>query len=163
MTRRSMFQVLTCGAALLGAVLGIGVGVTRTAALEMRSEPVVLRPHDIRWEARGEGVRAAVLHGDPDQPGPFTLRLEYPAGYRKGPHTHPRDAYVTVLKGRYFRGYGNTFDESDAFELTPGTFSVNPGGVSHYEWTTEPAVLQVHAVGPWATTYVDPDIQTSER
>lgn len=164
MTRQSIFQVLTSVAALLGTVVAINVGVIRTAALETRSEPVVLRPHDIRWEERGEGVRAAVLHGDPDQPGPFTLRLEYPAGYRKGPHTHPRDAYVTVLEGSYFRGYGNTFDESDAFELTPGTFSVNPGGVSHYEWTTEPAVLQVHAVGPWATTYVDPDnLQDSER
>ena len=104
---------------------------------------------------RSTGVEVAVLQGDPAKPGPFTLRLRYPAGYRKGPHYHPRDAYVTVLSGGYFRGYGNTEDESKAFELTPGTFSVNPGGVSPYEWTTMPAELQVHATGPWETVYVD--------
>jgi hypothetical protein len=64
---------------------------------------------------------------------------------------------VTVLEGTYFRGYGNTVRESEAHRLTPGTFSLNPAGVSHYEWTTEPAVLQVHAVGPWATTCVNAD------
>ena len=55
------------------------------------------------------------------------------------------------------RTYRNTVDESQAFRLTPGTFSLNPGGVAHYEWTTEPATLQVHADGPWRTTYVDAD------
>ena len=60
-----------------------------------------------------------------------------------------------MLEGRYFRGYGTSFDEAGTHELTPGTFSVNPGGVPHYEWTTEAAVLEVHAVGPWQTTYVD--------
>ncbi len=156
MTREAIYRKLISGGAMLGMVGAMAVGATRTAALDgKRSEPVVLRPHDIRWQERGEGVRVAVLYGDPSQAGPFTLRLEYPAGYRKGPHTHPKDAYVTVLEGSYFRGYGDTFDEAVAFQLTPGTFSVNPAGVSHYEWTTEPAVLQVQAAGPWSTTYVD--------
>ena len=118
-------------------------------------EPIVKKPEDLVWMTRATGVEVAVLQGDPAKPGPFTLRLRYPAGYRKGPHYHPRDAYVTVLSGGYFRGYGNIEDESKAIALTPGTFSVNPGGVSHYEWTTEPAELQVHATGPWETVYVD--------
>jgi len=101
------------------------------------------------------GPAAAVLYGDQNQPGPFVLRLQYPAGYRKGPHYHPGDAQVTVLSGSYFRGYGHRVDETQAFRLTPGTFSVNPGGVAHYEWTTEPAILEVHAEGPWRTIYVD--------
>lgn len=156
MTRRAIHWALVSGAATLGMLGVIGAGATRTAALDQgMSDPVVLRPDDLRWQKRGDGVRVAVLHGDPGQAGPFTLRLKYPAGYRKDPHTHPNDAYVTVLEGSYFRGYGNTFDEAAAFRLTPGTFSVNPAGVSHYEWTTEPAYLQVQAVGPWSTAYVD--------
>ena len=112
-------------------------------------------PGDLNWTERSSGVKVAVLQGDPDKPGPFTLRLQYPAGYSKEPHYHPNDAYVTVLSGGYFRGYGNVFDETKAFELTSGTFSVNPAGVSHYEWTTMPATLQVQATGPWTTVYVD--------
>ena len=122
----------------------------------MDDAPVVLSPDALTWTERAEGVRVAVLYGDPDKPGPFVLRLQYPAGYRKAPHHHSGDAQVTVLSGSYFRGYGNVVDEPTALQLTPGTFSVNPGGVVHYEWTTEPAMLEVHGDGPWLTTYVDP-------
>lgn len=117
--------------------------------------PVVRHPSELSWTLLPSGVERAVLQGDPAEPGPFTLRLRYPAGYRKAPHYHPRDAFVTVLSGEYFRGYGNEVDESAAIRLTPGTFSVNPGKVSHFEWTTMPAEIQVHATGPWETVYVD--------
>lgn len=126
-------------------------------ALPGGEEPVVLEPEDLRWTRRESGVQVAVLQGDPSAEGTFTLRLRYPAGYRKEPHFHPRDAYVTVLEGSYYRAYGNTFDESKGIPLTPGTFSVNPAEVAHYEWTTEPALIQVTAVGPWTTVYVDPE------
>lgn len=134
---------LLAGAALLAAPSG------------KTPEPIVVHSQDLVWTERPSGVKVAVLQGDPALPGPFTLRLQYPAGYRKGPHYHPGDAYVTVLSGGYFRGYGSTFDESKGIELKPGTFSVNPSRVSHYEWTTQPAMLQVHAEGPWTTVYVD--------
>lgn len=117
--------------------------------------PIVRNPEDLVWTLLPSGVERAVLQGDPSEPGPFTLRLRYPAGYEKGPHYHPRDAFVTVLSGEYFRGYGNRVDQSGGIRLTPGTFSVNPGKVSHYEWTTMPAEIQVHATGPWETVYVD--------
>ena len=123
------------------------------------TSPTVLAPTDLTWTERPTGVKVALLHGDPNEPGPFTIRLQYPPGYRKTPHFHPRDAYVTVLSGGYYRGYGTTFDKSKGIQLTPGVFSVNPGGVSHYEWTTKPAVLQVSATGPWETIYVDADGQ----
>ena len=137
------------------AILLLALSLSSTLVVALGETPVVKRPEDLVWMERPSGVRVAVLQGDPEKPGPFTLRLQYPAGYRKGPHFHPRDAYVTVLSGSYFRGYGATVDESGAFELTPGTFSVNPGRVSHYEWTLVPAELQVHATGPWETVYVD--------
>lgn len=131
----------------------LAVAASATAA----EEPIVLKSEDLVWTERSSGVRVAVLQGDPAAEGPFTLRLQYPAGYRKEPHYHPGDAYVTVLDGGYYRGYGSEFDESKGIELTPGTFSVNPAGVSHYEWTTMPALIQVTAMGPWKTIYVDPE------
>lgn len=149
---------------LLASIVAIVATLLPTSAfVTPREEPVVKKPEQLVWMDRASGVKVAVLQGDPEQPGPFTLRLKYPAGYRKGPHIHPRDAYVTVLSGSYYRGYGNTADESKGIELTPGTFSVNPGGVSHYEWTTMPAEIQVHANGPWETVYVDPEGRPQQR
>ncbi len=156
----SRLSLLLCSVALLlafGVCLSADPARSDSQPPEGSAEPLVVRSEDLQWTERPSGVRVAVLQGDPSAPGPFTLRLQYPAGYRKGPHHHPRDAYVTVLSGRYYRGYGSRFDESRREELTPGTFSVNPGGVNHYEWTTEPALIQVHAVGPWETIYVDDD------
>jgi hypothetical protein len=127
-----------------------------------RPKPIVKKPADLVWVHQPSGVEVAVLQGDPSRRGPFTLRLRYPAGYRKAPHYHPKDAFVTVLSGGYFRGYGNRFDEASGIELTPGTFSMNPGKVSHYEWTTMPAELQVHATGPWGSVYVDEEGQPLE-
>lgn len=132
-------------ALLLGALTGSAVP----------GQPVVKNPKDLKWNERPGGVYVAVLHGDPERPGPFVLRLKYPAGYHKAPHYHPADAFVTVLAGKYFRGYGPVERPSEAVELVPGTFSVNPAGVSHYEWTEEPAELQVQATGPWESVYVD--------
>lgn len=117
--------------------------------------PVVITADALRWETSSSGVQVARLYGDPEAAGPFGLRLRYPAGYRKEPHHHPHDAFVTVLSGSYYRGYGTSFDRSRGILLVAGTFSVNPAGVSHYEWVEEPAELEVHAVGPWSSAYVD--------
>jgi hypothetical protein len=142
----------------IGLALGLAAcDMTHADQMQALPPPVVLAPSDLEWVVLPTGVKRAVLFGDSSQPGPFALRLEYPKGYRKAPHFHPNDAYVTVLSGEYYRGYGDTVDESKGIALTPGTFSVNPAGVSHFEWVPEHAVLEVHATGPWATVYVDAD------
>jgi uncharacterized RmlC-like cupin family protein len=119
------------------------------------SKDVITREAALRWETKPSGVQVAVLYGDTARAEPFGLRLKYPAGYRKDPHYHPYDAFVTVLSGSYYRGYGTTFDREKGIHLVTGTFSKNPAGVSHYEWVEEPAELEVHALGPWGTAYVD--------
>jgi len=138
------------------------VAIVAVTHADNSDTPIVRNPQDLTWTLLPSGVERAVLQGDPSKPGPVTLRLRYPAGYQKGPHYHPRDAFVTVLSGEYFRGYGNRVDESSGIRLTPGTFSVNTGKVTHFEWTTMPAEIQVHATGPWETVYVDEDGEAVE-
>lgn len=153
LTYLSIIRVSIPLAALLLAT-SCDTGPVRSAA---RTSATTTRADALRWETLESGVRIAVLYGDRTKAQPFGLRLRYPAGYRKEPHYHPSDAFVTVLSGSYRRGYGNAFDESRGIQLVAGTFSVNPAGVAHFEWVEEPAELEVHATGPWGSVYVDAD------
>ena len=129
-----MMKVSKVSVSIVALVVAAFVALTHADEGDI---PIVKTPEDLVWTPLASGVERSVLQGDPAKPGPFTLRLRSPAGYEKAPHYHPRDAFVTVLSGEYFRGYGNRVDESAAIRLTAGTFSVNPGKVSHYEWNDD--------------------------
>jgi quercetin dioxygenase-like cupin family protein len=102
------------------------------------------------------GARLAVLEGDPSKAGPFTMRLEMPAGYRIPPHFHQVDEHVTVISGAFQVGMGDRFDEGKLSTLPPGTFGVIPPGMRHFARADKATVIQLHGVGPWGLTYVNP-------
>lgn len=102
------------------------------------------------------GAQAAVLAGDPSQPGEFTLRLKLPAGYRIPPHWHPARENVTVISGETYLGMGDKWDESKGQKLVAGDYVYMEPGTRHFAWTTSETVLQVHATGPWKLNYVNP-------
>jgi len=105
------------------------------------------------------GARLAVLEGDPSKAGPFTMRLAMPAGYRIPPHFHQADEHVTVISGAFQVGMGETFDEGKLSTLPPGTFGVIPPGMRHFARADKATVIQLHGVGPWELTYVNPAAQ----
>jgi quercetin dioxygenase-like cupin family protein len=104
------------------------------------------------------GAEMAVLQGDPSKPGEiFTVRLRLPKGYILPPHRHPTDENVTVISGAFQVGIGDVFD---AHALLPtlheGGFITAPANVSHFAQTKGRTVVQVHAIGPFEMTYVNP-------
>jgi len=102
------------------------------------------------------GASAAVLDGDPSKSGLFTLRLMFPAGYRIAPHFHPADEHVTVISGRLNVGMGDQVDKKKGTALHPGAFGVIPANMHHFAWASERTVIQLHGMGPWKLTYVNP-------
>jgi hypothetical protein len=119
----------------------------------------MVAPDQMQWTAvpaLPPGAMGVVLEGPLDQPGPFTLRLRLPAGYRIPPHWHPAVERVTVLSGTFLMGLGERFDEAALTRLQAGSLAIMPVGVRHFAMTTEPTELQLHGTGPWAITYVDP-------
>jgi hypothetical protein len=102
------------------------------------------------------GSKAALLSGDPGQPGPFTVRAQMPAGYRIPPHWHATEENLTVLSGALGMGMGDTFDESSLRELKPGGFVHMDPNMRHYLLAKAETVIQVHGMGPFAITYVNP-------
>jgi quercetin dioxygenase-like cupin family protein len=125
----------------------------------------VLTPEHLNWgPAPGilpAGARLAVLDGDPSKAGPYTMRLEMPAGYRIPPHFHKVDEHVTVISGAFQVGMGDTFDEDKLTTLPPGTFGVIPPGMRHFARADKATVVQLHGMGPWGLTYVNPADQPS--
>ena len=102
------------------------------------------------------GAKVVALEGDPAKAGPFTIRLKLPANYRVAPHWHPADEHVTVIAGTFALGMGETFDETKLEELGVGGFAMMRTGTRHFAWSKDGAVVQLHGIGPWGLTYVNP-------
>jgi quercetin dioxygenase-like cupin family protein len=110
-----------------------------------------------------KGASFAVVSGDPGQPGLFAVRLKMPAGYRIAPHWHPTDEHVTVLSGTLALGMGDQLDEKAMKELPSGGYALLPAEMHHYALAKTDAIVQVHGVGPFALTYVNPADDPSKR
>lgn len=151
----------------LAAVLAAVTLVVPAAAQELAGAQeipagaahIALEASDLQWQPAPAilppGARIAVLEGDPTQAGPFTIRLEVPAGYKVPPHTHPETEHVTILSGRAGIGLGETWDGEKIEYAGPGGFFVMATGIAHFAMIEEDSVIQVHAVGPWRLDYVN--------
>ena len=102
------------------------------------------------------GAKFAVLQGDPSKAELFTVRLEFPAGYTIPPHFHPTDEHVTVISGTFLVGMGDKADFTHPVVLTAGGFITAPANGHHFARARGRTIVQVHAMGPFALTYVNP-------
>ena len=134
-------------------------GVPNTASAD-RS----LRPGDnqIVWSPAPPifppGAQFAVLQGDPSKAGEiFTIRLRFPSGYILPPHTHPTPEYVTVIRGNFLAGMGEDFSRAALTRFDAGDFATMPAAMAHFATTRGVTEVQVHAIGPFALTYVHPE------
>jgi quercetin dioxygenase-like cupin family protein len=119
-----------------------------------------IRSEDIEWKAFAAfppGARLAVLVGDPEQPGPYVIRVRLPAGVRMMPHKHAEDRIYTVLSGVFYIGLGEEFDENLLSAYGVGSVLVLPGGQAHFHWARSGEyITQVSAIGPLGLSYVHP-------
>ena len=130
------------------------------AQVHHMSNHIMVMPKDIKWVDGPVGLppggKVAILEGDPSKPGMFTMRGQVPANYQIKPHTHPADEHITVLKGILYMGMGETYDEKSAIAIPMGGYAVMKAGTVHYAFTRGECIVQIHGVGPWGITYVNP-------
>ncbi|MGA9389530.1 MAG: alpha/beta fold hydrolase [Candidatus Sulfotelmatobacter sp.] len=102
------------------------------------------------------GIQTAVLKGDPNESGVYTIMLRVPPHTQIAAHSHRDDRVATVVSGTWHIGYGDKFDESKLKALSPGSFYTEPPGRNHFAETgDEPVVVQITGFGPSSTEYVD--------
>jgi hypothetical protein len=114
---------------------------------------------DLKWvdvPSLPPGAKIAVIEGPLNQAVPFTFRLKMPANYRIPAHWHPAIEHVTVLSGTFHMGLGDKLDTTKTQALTPGGVAIMQPQTHHFGWTSEETIVQLHGVGPWGVTYVDP-------
>lgn len=152
-----------------GMVAGIIVLTSLTAASvraqEQRatrgdtgSDKVIrLTPDEIAWTAGPPmlppGAGMAVIEGSFSRPGPFTVRLKFPANYQIPPHWHPVKVTVTVISGSFNMGFGDELDTGKGKMLPAGSI-FEMARIHHFGWTTEETIIQEHGIGPLSVNYL---------
>lgn len=142
-----------------GGVKASGVALAEATPADAVPQHVVVAPAAIKWlnfPLGGPGVKAAVISGDPDKPGPFVLRIKSPAGAKVPPHWHPGDEHLTILAGTFAVGMGDVFDAKKMKALPPGAYALLPRDMHHFAQSKTATIVQVHGMGPFQINFVNP-------
>jgi hypothetical protein len=130
---------------------------------QTKTKPMAIQmaPAQMKWGPAPPGLppgaEVAILSGDPSKDGkPFVLRLKVPSGYKVMPHYHPKAEHLTVISGTFFFGMGDKFDMKAGHAYGVGSYLNAPAEMHHYAWAKGSTVVQVHGIGPFAITYVNP-------
>jgi quercetin dioxygenase-like cupin family protein len=97
----------------------------------------------------GPAEEFATIVGDRAKPGLYIQLVRWPPHATLKAHSHPDDRYVMVLRGTFYHGIGEKFDESKLETRPAGSFFTEPKGVRHFGMTKdEEAVLYFVGTGP---------------
>ena len=104
------------------------------------------------------------VSGDFTKPGdPFVFRIHQDAGYITLPHTHPIDENITVVRGSWSLGMGRRFNRAALEPMDTGTFGIAPKNMAHFAWSKTETILQIHGIGPFTSTVVEPVYELTDR
>ena len=99
----------------------------------------------------------AVLFDDPAKPGFYVVRVKFPPGAHSNPHFHSQDRHITVIKGVWWMGTGDTLDFNKAVPLKAGSYAFHPAGGVHWDGAAdEETIVQIAGMGPVETVEVGP-------
>jgi quercetin dioxygenase-like cupin family protein len=112
---------------------------------------------DLKWTPIIKGCDLASVSGDSDVEGaPFVVRLRCEDGAKIPAHWHPTDENVTVLKGTFLVGMGESFDEAKLQTMNVGNFVTMPKEMRHFAISKGETIVQVHGAGPFKVNWVNP-------
>jgi len=123
---------------------------------EIRETHKIVHFGDLKWTPIIKGCDLAPVAGDMNAEGePFVLRIRCADGSKIPAHWHPRDENVTVLKGTFLVGMGESFDESKLQTMNVGNFVTVPKEMRHFAMSKGETIVQVHATGPFKVNWVN--------
>ena len=123
------------------------------------SAHTMVTPGDLKWAdvpSLPPGANVAVIEGPLNEAVPFTFRLKFPADYKIPAHWHPAIEHATVISGTVNFGIGDKFDAAKTKPLSAGSVVIMQPKTNHFVWTKQETIVQIHGIGPWGITYVNP-------
>jgi hypothetical protein len=151
------------------SALVVAIGASLAAAQSAGTMGKAVTPAQIVWGKAPPGmppaVQAAVLEGDPSQPGPFVVRLRLPDGTQIRPHWHSTDEAITVISGDFQVGMGDAWSTQQMVDLPAGGFTSMPAQHRHFALARGETIVQVSSTGPFDIHYINPkdDPRTMQR
>ena len=148
--------------ALAGVAAVMGAELAVSAVGQAKKEPAapshaIVHYGDLKWTPIIKNMDLAVVSGDPSAAGGFyVVRLRCTDGAKVSAHWHPEDENVTVLKGMFLVGMGETYDEAKLKTMNTGNFTTVPKEMRHYGACRGDTIVQVHGVGPFQVNWVNP-------
>jgi hypothetical protein len=91
------------------------------------------------------------------------VRIHAEAGYVIMPHTHQVDENIAVVKGSWAIGMGAHFNRDALESMEVGDYGFAPKNMVHFALSKTATIIQVHGVGPFATTWLIPMYELSDR
>jgi hypothetical protein len=144
---------------LTAIVIALGALTPGAARAQAHGDHLMVVPADLKWTdvpSLPPGAKVAVIEGPMNEAKPFTVRLRLPANYQIPAHSHTAIEHVTVMSGTFNMGTGSKLDKQATRPLGPGSVAIMQPGNQHFAWTNEETIIQLHGVGPWTVTYVNP-------
>ena len=127
-------------------------------------DPQAAPPHVVPLRAFPKDQRFEVVSGDFRKPGAiYVLRIHSEAGYVVMPHFHPEDEHIVVVKGSWALGMGERFSPSTLETMDVGTYGLVAKKMAHFARSRTDAIVQVHGIGPFTTTWVTPIYELTDH
>ena len=141
-------------------LIGVAVFAAAICGQEKKDSPAppkIVHFADLNWAPIIKGCDLAPVAGDPNAEGaPFLVRLRCVDGAKIPVHWHPTDENVTLLKGTFLAGMGDTFDETKLTAMNVGNFVTMPKEMRHFAMSKGETIVQVHGAGPFKVNWVNP-------
>ncbi len=140
----------------------IGIAAVATAAYSQEKKEgaeahKIVHFGDLKWTPIMKGCDLAPVSGDSNAEGaPFVLRIRCADGIKLPAHWHPTDEHLTVLKGTFLVGMGESFDEAKLQAMNFGNFLTMPKEMRHFGLCKGETIVQVHGAGPFKVNWVNP-------
>lgn len=130
---------------------------TYSQAKDEDGGPAIVRAGGLKWTPIMKGCDLAKVSGDSEAEGAaYVVRIKCADGTKIPAHWHPGDENVTVLKGIFLVGMGETFDKSKLKSMPPGSFISMPKEMRHFALSKGEFIVQVHGTGPFKVNWVNP-------
>ncbi len=140
----------------------IGIAAVATAAYSQEKKEgaeahKIVHFGDLKWTPIMKGCDLAPVSGDSNAEGaPFVLRIRCADGIKLPAHWHPTDEHLTVLKGTFLVGMGESFDEAKLQTMNVGNFLTMRKEMRHFGLCKGETIVQVHGAGPFKVNWVNP-------